>query len=146
MRITPLDIRQRQFPKKLKGYDMEDVRSFLQLISGEVEELRKENAALKEEAREVENQLKEFNDLEVALRDTVIKAQQFVETCRATAINNAGLFQKEAELRAEEILKELQHKIVQIHEEITGLKGIRKHFKEKMTELIESYLGKFEAG
>ncbi len=125
---------------------MEEVHSFLQLISVEVEEIRKENAALKEEARGVENQLKEFYDLEVALRDTVIKAQEFVETYRATAKNNAELLQKEAELQAEETLKELQKKIVKIHEEITELKGIRKHFKEKMTELIESSLGKFEVG
>jgi cell division initiation protein len=146
MRITPLDIQQKQFPKKFKGHDMEEVHSFLQLISVEVEEIRKENAALKEEARGVENQLKEFYDLEVALRDTVIKAQEFVETYRATAKNNAELLQKEAELQAEETLKELQKKIVKIHEEITELKGIRKHFKEKMTELIESSLGKFEVG
>jgi cell division initiation protein len=146
MRITPLDIQKRQFPKKFKGYDLEEVHSFLQLISGEVEELRKENSALKEEAKGTENQLKDFHDLEVALRDTVIKAQEFVETCMATARNNAELIQKESELRAEEILKELQQKIVKIHEEITELKGIRKHFKKKMTELIESYLGKFEAG
>ncbi len=144
MRVTPIDIQQKRFPRRIKGYDLEEVHSFLQLISGEAEELRKENAALKEEARGTENQLKEFNDLEVALRDTVIKAQEFVETYRTTTRKNAELLQKEAELKAEAILKELQQKIVKIHEEITELKGIRKHFKEKMTELIEGYLGKVE--
>jgi|MudIll2142460700_1097286.scaffolds.fasta_scaffold78975_2 cell division initiation protein len=146
MRITSLDIEQRQFRKKFKGYDLEEVHSFLHLISGEMEELRKENAALKEEAREVENQIREFQDLEVALRDTVIKAQEFVETYRISAGRNAELLHKEAELQAEEILRELQQRVVRIHEEITELKGIRKHFKEKMTELINSYLRKFETG
>ncbi|MBI5663705.1 MAG: DivIVA domain-containing protein [Nitrospirae bacterium] len=144
MRITPLDIQQRKFRKKFKGYDLEEVHSFLQLISEEVEEVRRENAALKEEARGTENQLKEFLALEVALRDTVIKTQEFVETYRESTRKNAELLQKDAELKAEEILKELQQKIVKIHEEITSLKGIRKHFKEQMTELIESYLGKVE--
>ncbi len=144
MRITPLDIQQKRFPRRLKGYDLEEVHSFLEFISGEVEELRKEHAALKEESRRAGNQLKEFNDLEVALRDTVINTQKFVETYLANAQRNAELLQKEAELKAEEILKELQHKVVEIHEEITELKGIRKHFKEEMTKLIESSLRKCE--
>jgi len=142
MRITPLDIQQKQFPKKMKGYDPEDVRSFLELVSGEFEELRKENAALKEEARGTGNQLKQFDELEVALRDTVIKAQEFVETYRANAHRSAELLQQEAEAQAEEMLKEMQLKVVEIHREITELKGIRKHFKEEMTLLIESSLEK----
>lgn len=144
MRITPLDIQQKQFRKRYKGYDPDEVRAFMQLISGEVEEVRKENAALKEESRDIGNQLKEFNDLEVALRDTVIKAQEFVETYRANAVRNAELLQEEAELQAEEMLKEMQQKVVEIHREITELKGIRKHFKDEMTNLIESSLGKVE--
>jgi len=146
MRITPLDIQQKQFRKRFKGYDPEEVHAFLQLVSGEVEEIRKEHAALKEEARAVGNQLNEFNELEVALRDTVIKTQEFVETYRANMARNAELLQRDAELKAEEMLKEVQKKIVKIHEEITGLKGIRKHFKEEMTKLIEGCLGDVEAG
>jgi len=144
MRITPLDIQQKQFRRRYKGYDPDEVHSFMQLISGEVEEVRKENAALKEESRATGNQLKEFDDLEVALRDTVIEAQKFVETYRENAEKNSELLQKEAELKAEDILKELQKKIVGIHEEISELKGIRIHFKEEMTKLIQSCLGKVE--
>lgn len=139
-------MQQKQFRRRFKGYDQEEVISFLHLISVEAEELRKENAALKKEASDIGNQLKEFNDLEVALRDTVIKTQEFVETYRANAERQGELLQKEAELRAGEILEELHRQIVKIHEEITGLKGIRKHFKQKMTELIESCMGKLKAG
>ena len=144
MRITPLDIQHKQFPRRVKGYDLKEVNSFLELISAEVEELHKENTGLKEEVRSIENQLKEFNDLEVALRDTVIKTQEFVETYKANVRNNAEILQREAGLKAEEILKESQQKIVKIHEEITNFKGIRKHFKEEMGKVIESYLEKFK--
>lgn len=144
MRITPLDIQQRHFRKRYKGYDPEEVRSFLELVSSELEELRRENASLKDETRGTGDQLKEFDDMEVALRDTVIKAQEFVETYRANAHRNAELLHKQAEATAEGLLKDLQKKIIAIHEEITGLKGIRNHFKEEMTKLIEIYLGKVE--
>lgn len=39
MRITPLDIQQKQFKVKLRGFDMEEVYSFLELVREELEEL-----------------------------------------------------------------------------------------------------------
>ena len=50
MRITPLDIQQKQFATRLRGFDMEEVDSFLELIREEMEELLRENANLREEA------------------------------------------------------------------------------------------------
>ena len=67
MRITPLDIQQKQFSSRLKGFDMEEVDSFLELIREEMEELLRENANLREETKRFEKQLKEiekFSDLE----------------------------------------------------------------------------------
>jgi cell division initiation protein len=144
MRITPLDIQRKHFPRRLKGYDLEEVNSFLELISAEVEELHRENTGLKEEVRSIENQLKEFHELEVALRDTVIKTQEFVETYKTNVQKNGEILQREAEMKAEEILKESQQKVVKIHEEISNFKGIRKHFKEEMGKVIESYLENFK--
>ena len=42
MRITPLDIQQKQFSTRFKGFDMEEVDSFLELIREEMEELLRE--------------------------------------------------------------------------------------------------------
>lgn len=142
MRITPLDIQQKQFSKKYKGFDVDDVNSFLKLIREELEELQRENANLKEEARKIENQLNEYMNVEVSLRDTIIKTQEFVENYKTNAKKNAELIQTKAKSRADELLQEAQQKVVEIHEDITALKGIRKHFKEEMKKLIESCLGR----
>ncbi len=45
---------------------------------------------------------------------------------------------------AEEIVKEAQNRVVAVHEDITDLKGIRRHFKEELKRLIESHLGMLE--
>ncbi len=34
MRITPLDIQQKQFPMKFRGFDVEEVYAFLEVITG----------------------------------------------------------------------------------------------------------------
>ncbi|RJR17771.1 MAG: DivIVA domain-containing protein [Nitrospiraceae bacterium] len=144
MRITPLDIQQKQFATRFRGFDMEEVDSFLELIREEMEELLRENANLREEARRFEKQLKEYKNIEVTLRDTLVKTQEMVEEYKSTAVKDAELIKKEAELKADEIVKGAQERVVKIHEDITDLKGIRRHFKEEVRRLIESHLGMLE--
>lgn len=144
MRITPLDIQQKQFSQRFRGFDMEEVDSFLELIREEMEELLRENANLREEARRFEKQLKEYKNIETTLKDTLISTQQMVEEYKDTAKKDAELIKKEAELQADEIIKDAHNKVVTIHEDITDLKGIRRHFKEELHRLIESHLRMME--
>jgi len=144
MRITPLDIQQKQFSSRLKGFDMEEVDSFLELIREEMEELLRENANLREETKRFEKQLKDYKNIETTLKDTLIGTQQMVEDYKNTAKKDAELIKKESELRAEEILRGAQDQVVKIHEDITDLKGIRRHFKEELKRLIESHLRMME--
>jgi cell division initiation protein len=144
MRITPLDIQQKQFASKFRGFDMEEVDSFLELIREEMEELLRDNANLREEAKRFEKQLKEYKSMEGTLRDTLIGTQQMVEEYRNNATKEADLIRKEAELRADEIIGNAQAKVVKIHEDITDLKGIRRHFKEEVKRLIQSHMSMLE--
>lgn len=144
MRITPLDIQQKQFATKFRGFDMEEVDSFLELIREEMEELLRENANLREEAKRYEKQLKEYKNLETTLKDTLVNTQQMVEEYRNNAKKDAELIIKEAELKTEEMVKMAQEKVVKIHEDITDLKGIRRHFKEEVKRLIESHMRMLE--
>lgn len=144
MRITPLDIQQKQFSSRFKGFDMEEVDSFLELIREEMEELLRENANLREEARRFEKQLKEYKNLETTLKDTLVSTQQMVEEYQNNAKKDAELIKKEAELRAEDIVKDARDRVVKIHEDITDLKGVRRHFKEEVKRLIESHLSMLE--
>lgn len=144
MRITPLDIQQKQFPVKFRGFDEEEVDAFLELVREEMEELLRENANLREEVKRLEKNLKEYKGIESTLKETLISTQQMVEEYKTSAQKNAELLIKDAELRADEILKDAQMKVVKIHEDITNLKGIRIHFREELKRLIESHLGMME--
>lgn len=144
MRITPLDIQQKQFSTKFRGFDVEEVDSFLELVREEMEELLRENANLREEARRYEKQLKEYKNIETTLRDTLVGTQQMVEEFKDTARKEAELIKKEAELEADRMLKQAHEKVIRIHEDITDLKGVRRHFKEELRRLIESHLSMLE--
>ncbi|MBI4654162.1 MAG: DivIVA domain-containing protein [Nitrospirae bacterium] len=140
MRITPLDIQQKQFSTKFRGFDTEDVDSFLELIREEMEELLRENANLREDVKRFDKQLKDYKNIETTLRDTLMITQQMVEEYKNNARKEAELIKKDAELRADEILKDAQEKVIMIHEDITDLKGVRRHFKEELKRLIENHL------
>ena len=43
MKITPIDIRQQQFGKSLRGLDPREVDSFLNLVSDELEAATRDN-------------------------------------------------------------------------------------------------------
>ncbi|NOZ25303.1 MAG: DivIVA domain-containing protein [Nitrospirae bacterium] len=144
MRITPLDIQQKQFPIKFRGFDVEEVYAFLEVIREEMEDLLRENASLKEQQHRTEAQLQEFRDMENTLRETLMTAQQMVEDYKTNARKEAELILREAELKADSIIKEAQEKVVKIHEDIVDLKGIRRHFKEELRRLIESHVRMLE--
>lgn len=139
MRITPLDIQQKQFPMKFRGFDVEEVYAFLEVVREEMEELIRDNAALKEAAQRAESKIKEHKDMESALRETLMTAQQMVEEYKTNARKEAELLVREAELKADSMLKDAQEKVIKIHEDIVDLKGIRRHFKEELKRLIESH-------
>jgi len=144
MRITPLDIQQKQFKTRFRGFDMEDVDSFLEIVREEMEELLRDNANLREESKRYEKQLKEYKNIETTLKDTLISTQQMVEEYRNTAKKESELIVREAELKTEEMIGAAHEKIVKIHEDITDLKGIRRHFKEELKRLIESHMRMLE--
>ncbi len=144
MRITPLDIQQKQFPVRFRGFDIEEVYAFLELVREEMEDLIRENGNLKEHIQRLESQVKEYRDMESTLRETLMTTQQIVEEYRNNAKREAEMIIKEAELKAEKMLMEAQEKAVKIHEDIMDLKGIRQHFKEELRRLIESHLRMLE--
>lgn len=144
MRITPLDIQQKQFPMKFRGFDVEEVYAFLEVIREEMEELLRENASLKEAAQRAGNQVKEYRDIEATLRETLMSTQQMVEEYKSNARKEAELIVKESELKADAMLKEAQEKVIKIHEDIVDLKGIRRHFKEELKRMIEGHLKMIE--
>ena len=140
MRITPLDIQQKNFPIKFRGFDVEEVYAFLEVIREEMEELLRENANLKENVQRSDSHIREYKDMEATLRETLVTAQQMVEDYKSNARKEAELLIKEAELKADSLIKDAQEKVIKIHEDIVDLKGVRRHFKEELKRLIENHM------
>lgn len=144
MRISPIEIQQKQFKMKFRGFDVEEVFGFLEIVREEMEDLLRENSNLKENIQRSDNQIKEYRDMETTLRETLMTAQQMVEDYKTNARKEAELLVKESEAKAESLIRDAHEKVIKIHEDITDMKGIRRHFREELKRLVEGHLRMLE--
>ncbi len=144
MRISPLEIQQKQFKMKFRGFDVEEVFGFLEIVREEMEDLLRENSNIKENIQRAESQIKEYRNMETTLRETLMTAQQMVEDYKTNARKEAELLVKEAESKADSLIKDAHEKVIKIHEDITDMKGMRRHFREELKRLVEGHLRMLE--
>jgi cell division initiation protein len=119
--ITPLDIRKLEFNKKLRGYDIEEVRTSLESIAKDLEDLIKENTRLSEKVKVTEERLNHFKLMEKTLQDSVITMQNTLEEKRKAAEQEAGLIIQEAKHKASAEIGDNTDRIKKLKDEISAL-------------------------
>lgn len=140
MNLTTLDIKQKQFKMRFRGFDMREVDSFLEEITSEMEAMLREMDTLKDDKASLEAQVASYRDSEKALRDTLMAAQKMAEDMKAASHRDAELKVKEAELQAENILNGARTELAKVDEEMAELKRIKKRFSLKLRGVIEDHL------
>ena len=140
MKITPLDIRQKQFPRRFRGLDPREVRGFLELVVADLEELVRENMQLKDDLKKRAQRIDEYREQEKTLQETMIAAQQASDDIRDSAKRQAEIAISEAELQAERIVQGAHTRLVQILDEIAELKRQRAQFEAGVRSLVEAEL------
>ena len=145
-KISPQDILTHEFNSKGKGFDKEDVKNFMLLISENLEAEIHEKESLKKEFELVKNNLTKLEKREDVLRDTLISAQKFSKEIKNNAEREVQLIIKEAEMKAEEIINFAKNRQRDLNSEIKNLKFKRKEIENdllnmlsSLKELIESY-------
>ncbi|MFZ3063990.1 MAG: DivIVA domain-containing protein [Nitrospirota bacterium] len=139
MKITPLDIQQKNFGVKFRGFDVKEVNSFLDLLTRELETLIKENNYLKEELAKKEGKIIDFKKKETTLKDTLMNAQQIVENLKGNALKEAELIIKEAELKADSLIKDVHKEIANLKKELNDLKKQKVLYLEKIKGIIRTF-------
>lgn len=141
MQISPLDIQQQQFKGKLVGgLDPNDVDSFLQLVSSEMESLIRENSDLKEQCRKAAAETDELRQRETTLRETMLAAQKITEEMKSNAQKEASLIVSEAEIKAERLLADAENRLLQLNTQLQELRREKLQFEASFRSLLETHL------
>ncbi|WP_421764462.1 DivIVA domain-containing protein [Ekhidna sp.] len=110
MKITPLEIRQKDFEKKLRGYDKDEVNAFLQSLSNEWERMLEENKELTLKLKQAEKEVEKLREVESSLYKTLKTAEDTGANVIEQANKAAELHMKETKMNAEGLLSESKNK------------------------------------
>ena len=140
MKITPLDIQQRDFKVRVRGYDRQEVQAFLRSVSQAVEQLVKENTQFKERAEQLESQVNDLRKKEATLNELLVTAQVMADGLKETARREADLTLKQAELKAEDLLKRAHADCEGLQRDILALRKERILALEKLRALLHTFI------
>jgi cell division initiation protein len=145
MEISPVEITQREFGRKMRGLDPEEVHTFLEQIAEEMTRLLQQNSDQSAQIQRLEAQVKGYQEREDSLRNTLVTAQKMTEEIKENAKREGGLIIKEAELRAENLLEQAHQKLGQVQAETAELRRQRDLFAAKLRGLLKTHLDLLEA-
>lgn len=155
MKITALEIRQKQFQKGFRGFDKEEVEAFLLSMSQEWERMAEQN---KEYAIKLENAQKEVSKLR-EVEDSLFKTLKTAETTGANVVEHANksadLIVQEARLKAEQTIDEAQRKadkvftrmlneFSELEREFRTMENVRDNLHAEIRNLCNDSLDKIE--
>lgn len=140
MKLTPLEIRNQEFRKALRGLDPVEVQTFLEMVSEHYEETLEENKTLSRRIIELETKLQDFQENEKNLRETLLNVQEVKKQSEESSRRQADLIIKEAELKALEIMENARKQTRQIREEVSWLKSQKESFINRLRHILVSQI------
>ncbi|MHC5523120.1 DivIVA domain-containing protein [Ligilactobacillus saerimneri] len=151
MALTPLDIHNKEFHVRLRGYDQDEVNDFLDQIIKDYEIALKQNEKLQNELDQSLEKLKYFNDLKDSLNQSIIVAQEAADKVKANSQKEAEIINKEAQKQGQDIIEQANDKAKNIVEEASAkakrlavetddLRKQARIFRQKLQVMMESQL------
>ena len=140
MKLTPLDIRHKEFKRGMRGYADEEVDVFLDEVADEYERLFKENIDLSERLESLEDKVKQYRRIEETLQKTLVSAQQSAEELKSNATKESQLILRDAELKARQMVSDLYSDRQNLEKSLAGLRGVEQDVRFRLRTMLETFL------
>lgn len=122
VKLTPLEIQNKEFKRGFRGYAEDDVEEFLDEVLKDYEFLYKENMDLKEKIKTMENQIAQYQNLENTLKDTLLVAQETAESVKNLGQKEAEAIIADARKKAQQMIEEAEWKVEKLNGNFADLK------------------------
>ena len=142
--ITPADIGNKEFSRKVRGYDTEEVDMFLHVITVDLEKLIKENLKLKAQLANVEKSIGTIGDSDITVRETLETAKSIMDDLAVSSEKRAKALVENAEMDAAIIIKDAKMKAEQLADESRELKSTFEKFRRDYGNMLKRYSDEFE--
>ncbi len=148
MKLTPMTIKSQEFSKSLRGYDAEEVKTYLEKLANEIEQMVDENEKLTVEVEELRNRNSEFKKIEKELQDTLIKTKESSSQSLESTQKQTTTMVKEAEIKSKELLEKAKEEANEIRNAVITLREERDLIISKLKAMVATQAtileGKFQ--
>ncbi len=136
MKISPMDIQRQTFGRKFRGFDGDEVRSYLNIVAEEVAALQRERDSFEQEIQSLRGLIDEHRQRETILKNTLLTAQRVSEEIRETARKQAESLVKESEIQADRLVELAQNRAHEVERGILDLRSHRSGLRTDIRALI----------
>lgn len=140
VKLTPLEIQNKEFKRGFRGYAEDDVEEFLDEVLKDYEFLYKENMDLKEKIKTMENQIAQYQNLENTLKDTLLVAQETAESVKNLGQKEAEAIIADARKKAQQMIEEAEWKVEKLNGNFADLKKQIGIYAAKTKSLLMSQM------
>ncbi|MGL4991334.1 MAG: DivIVA domain-containing protein [Sarcina sp.] len=144
MKLTPMEINNKEFKRALRGYAQEEVDEFLDRIVEEYEALYKENTKLKEKLDAANEKINHHSQMENTIQSTLILAQETAEQSRKTSQEEADRIIRKANDTAQKILDKAHNDVLQINDDYDLIKQEFVKFRAKFRNFMNFQMETFD--
>ena len=140
MNVVPMDIKRQTFKKIFKGYDPEEVQTFLDMVSDQFDRLLKEKTDLNDRLERMQLEVEKYRTLEKSIQDTLESARRSTEEMKESATHGARLIVKEAEIEAAQLKAEAARQRDALKKDVISLREQKGTFLIRMRSLLTAQL------
>ena len=136
MKLTPADVQRQIFSQRFRGFDPDEVRSFLAAVAEEMAEMLRDKERVQQELKHLELIVNEHREREAILKNTLLTAQKVAEDIRETARKEADTIVKQADLQGDSLLDLAQRRAHDVERGILELRGHRTALRTDIRALV----------
>ncbi|MBC5625474.1 DivIVA domain-containing protein [Clostridium sp. NSJ-49] len=144
MKLTPMDINNKEFKRGIRGYNPDEVDEFLDEVVENYEELYKENSRLKETVTRLKDKVDHYERLEATIQNTLLLAQNAAEQAKESSQKEADLIVNNANETAQKILDKAHSDVIGINDEYERVKEEFIKFRAKFRGFMNTQLQTFD--
>jgi len=139
MDLTPLDIRNQKFGKKVGGgLDPTEVQAFLNQVATVFEGLLDERADLLKTINNDKKNLDEFRQIEKNLSDAAVLMSRALDDVKTRANKEADVIIAEAKSKAEQEAATIKNQAIDLRREIDSLRQLRVNYFARLRSLMRA--------
>lgn len=140
MEETLSELSLHSFHRSFRGYNADEVDSYLELIDHRVHNLQKELDQLRRDNEGLKSELRKYQRVESALQETLVETKRNAEMIRKAAEKEAELVLEKAEQEAKKRVMVVQMAVSKLTREVEDLERRRLDYIEKLRSLAERQL------